>query len=136
MTSQGHHPIVIYRLERAEESLQAARLLRENTMLIPSMNRIYYAMFYAVQALLARDDVAFSKHGQIKGYFNREYIKTRVFPVEAGKLYNMVFEYRQKFDYVDLVTPDISTIDEYLQDATAFIRQIRTYLFPSSKEDS
>lgn len=136
MTSQGHHPIVIYRLERAEESLQAARLLRENTMLIPSMNRIYYAMFYAVQALLARDDIAFSKHGQIKGYFNREYIKTRIFPVEAGKLYNMVFEYRQKFDYVDLVTPDISAIDEYLQGATTFIRQIQTYLFPSSKENS
>jgi uncharacterized protein len=93
-------------------------------------------MFYAVQALLARDDVAFSKHGQIKGYFNREYIKTRIFPVEAGKLYNMVFEYRQKFDYVDLVTPDISAIDEYLQGATTFIRQIQTYLFPSSRGDN
>lgn len=104
--------------------------MRENGMLIPAMNRIYYAMFYAVQAVLARDEVAFSKHEQVKGYFNREYIKTGIFSVEAGKLYNMVFEYRQKFDYVDLVTPDVSAIDEYLRDATAFVQQIQVYLFP------
>ena len=134
MTPEDRHTIVIYRLERAEESLQAARLLRENDMLIPAMNRIYYAMFYAVQAVLARDEVAFSKHGHVKGYFNREYIKTHIFPVEAGKLYNMVFEYRQKFDYVDLVTPDVAAIDEYLRDATAFVQQIQSYLFPPPQD--
>ncbi len=134
MTLEDRETIVIYRLERAEESLQAARLLRENAMLIPAMNRVYYAMFYAVQAVLARDEVAFSKHGQVKGYFNREYIKTRIFPVDAGKLYNMVFEYRQKFDYVDLVTPDVTAIDEYLREATAFIQQIQEHLFPASSQ--
>ncbi len=51
----------------------------ENTMLIPSMNRIYYAMFYAVQALLARDDVAFSKHGQIKGAILIVVYQNRIF---------------------------------------------------------
>ena len=130
MTPEDRHTIIVYRLERADESLQAARLLRENAMLIPAMNRIYYAMFYAVNALLARDAVAFSKHGKVKGYFNREYIKTRVFPVQAGKLYNMVFEYRQKFDYVDLVMPDATAIDEYLQNVTGFIQTIHDHLFP------
>ena len=60
MTPEDRHTIIVYRLERADESLQAARLLRENAILIPAMNRIYYAMFYAVQALLARDEVMFS----------------------------------------------------------------------------
>jgi hypothetical protein len=46
----------------------------------------------------------------------------------------MVFEYRQKFDYVDLVTPDVTAIDEYLRDATAFVQQIQTYLFPTSMQ--
>ncbi|MCI5149917.1 MAG: HEPN domain-containing protein [Candidatus Electrothrix sp. MAN1_4] len=134
MTPEDRQTIIIYRLERAEESLRAARLLRENNMLIPAMNRIYYAMFYAVQAVLARDEAGFSKHGQVKGYFNREYIKTRIFPVESGKLYNMVFEYRQKFDYVDLVMPDVTAIDGYLRDATVFVQEIRAYLFPVSSQ--
>jgi uncharacterized protein (UPF0332 family) len=136
MKPEDRRAIVIYRLERAEESLRAARLLRENAMLIPAMNRVYYAMFYAVQAVLARDNASFSRHGQVKGYFNREYIKPRVFPVEAGKLYNMVFEYRQKFDYVDLVKPDVTAIDEYLRGATAFVQQVRAYLFPAPPQDA
>ncbi len=72
-TPEQQH-IMTYRLERADESLQAAQLLVDQHLLIPAMNRVYYAMFYAVQALLGGDNVSFSKHGQVKGYFNREYI--------------------------------------------------------------
>ncbi len=98
MRTPEQRQIITYRLERADESLQAAQLLVDQHLLIPAMNRVYYAMFYAVQALLGLDNVSFSKHGQAKGYFNREYIKTGIFPVSFGKLYNTVFEYRQKFD--------------------------------------
>ncbi|NIT55521.1 MAG: hypothetical protein GWN00_04575, partial [Aliifodinibius sp.] len=61
------------------------------------MNRIYYSMFYAVLALLVPSESAFSRHGQVKGFFNREFIKTGVFAKDLGKLFNTVFEYRQKF---------------------------------------
>jgi len=128
MTPAERKTIVVYRLERAEESLQAATLLLKSHLLIPAMNRVYYAMFYAVQALLAYDEVSFSKHGQVKGYFNREYIKTGVFPITFGKHYNTVFEYRQKFDYVDLVIPDETTVQDLLQEAAFFIQQIHDYI--------
>ena len=48
----------------------------------------------------------------------------------------MVFEYRQKFDYVDLVMPDVAAIDGYLRDATVFVQEIRAYLFPVSSQDA
>ena len=98
--------LIQYRLERAIESIKAAQLLLENNLLIPAMNRIYYSMFYAVQALLVQNEKSFSKHGQVKSYFNREFIKTGILPKEFGRLFNAVFEYRQKFDYVDLIVPD------------------------------
>ncbi len=44
--------LISYRLERSRESLRAAEIMLENSMLTFSMNRVYYAMFYAVQALL------------------------------------------------------------------------------------
>ena len=44
--------LISYRLERFWESLRAAEIMFENRMLTFSMNRVYYAMFYAVQALL------------------------------------------------------------------------------------
>ena len=110
MTKNEKITLVNYRLERANESLKAARLMLENNLYIPAMNRIYYSMFYGVQALIILNESTFSKHGQVKGFFNKEFIKTGVFPIEFGKLYNAAFEYRQKFDYVDLIIPEEQSI--------------------------
>ena len=120
--------LIQYRLERASESLNAAKLLFENNMYIPAMNRIYYSMFYSVQALLILKESTFSKHGQVKGFFNREYIKTNIFPIDYGKLFNTVFEYRQKYDYVDLVVPDKDIISDYITEAEKFINKISEYI--------
>ena len=100
----------------------------ENEMFAISMNRVYYSMFYAVQALLVLHKVSFSKHGQVKGYFNRELIKKGIFSVDMGKLYNKVFEYRQKFDYVDFAVPDRDMVSEYIEKAREFHAKISRYI--------
>lgn len=128
MTKEEKSTLIKYRLERADESLRAAQLMLENKLYIPAMNRIYYSMFYAVLALLVLSESAFSKHGQVKGFFNREFIKTGVFVKDFGKLFNTVFEYRQKFDYVDLITPEEELISDYIDEAKRFIDEISKYL--------
>ena len=120
--------LISYRMEKSQESIKAAELMLRNEMLTFSMNRIYYSMFYAVQALLAADNVSFSKHGQVRGYFNRELIKTGILPKSLGRLYSTTFEYRQKFDYVDFSTPDADMISEYIEKAKEFHKQIEIYL--------
>ncbi len=97
-------------------------------MLTFAMNRVYYAMFYAVQAALGEKAVSFSKHGQVKGYFNREFIKSGVLPIDMGRLYNKAFEYRQKFDYVDFAVPEEDMILEYIEKAEQFLNSINEYL--------
>jgi len=128
LTKQEKRTLVKYRLERADESIKAAQLLYENKLFTPAMNRIYYSMFYSVQALLVLNEKAFSKHGQVKGYFNKEFIKSGVFPKEFGKLFNTVFEYRQKFDYVDLLVPEEELISDHILEAQKFIDKISSYL--------
>lgn len=92
------------------------------------MNRIYYAMFYAVQAFLVLKGVSFSKHGQVKAFFSRELIKTGILPIELGRLYNKAFEYRQKFDYVDFSEPDTEMVVTYLEGARKFIAVVQEYI--------
>ena len=128
MKSKHIEALISYRIERSRESIRAAEIMLENEMLTISMNRVYYSMFYAVQALLALYKVSFTKHGQVKGYFNRELIKTGIFSVDMGKLYNKVFEYRQKFDYVDFAAPDRKLVSEYIEKAMEFHNQIENYL--------
>jgi len=128
MKSEDVATLVSYRMEKSKEAIRAAEILLENEMLSFSINRVYYSMFYAVQALLAADGVSFSKHGQVKGYFNRELIKTMILPKELGQLYNKAFEYRQKFDYVDFTVPDRELVLDYIEKSKNFHNEIKMYL--------
>ena len=128
MKSKHIEALISYRMERSRESIRAAEIMLENEMFAISMNRVYYSMFYAVQALLVLHKVSFSKHGQVKGYFNRELIKTGIFSVDMGKLYNKVFEYRQKFDYVDFAVPDRDMVSEYIEKARKFHAKINEHI--------
>jgi uncharacterized protein (UPF0332 family) len=132
MTPEDLKALVSYRMEKSEEAIKAAEIMLINGMLTFCINRVYYSMFYAVQALLAIEGVAFSKHGQVKGYFNRKLIKTGILPKELGQLYNKAFEYRQKFDYVDFAVPDRQMVAEYIEKSKEFYKDIKKYL--KSKE--
>ena len=81
--------LVIHRLQKSEEALQAAKIMLDKQMFSFAMNRVYYSLYYAVQALLAQQGVAFAKHGQVKGYFNREFIKAGKLPKEISRFYWM-----------------------------------------------
>ena len=78
--------------------------------------------------VIAFDGVSFSKHGQVKGYFNRELIKTKILPKELGQLYNKAFEYRQKFDYVDFAVPDRDMVLDYIKKSKDFRNDIEKFL--------
>lgn len=128
MNDAAKNALITYRMERASESVKAARLMLENGMLTSAMNRVYYAMFYAVQAVLITKDASFSKHGQVKGYFNKEFVRKGLFPTRLGKIYNKTFEYRQKFDYVDFEVPPIDMVDEFVRHSDDFIGEIKLFL--------
>jgi len=128
MKPEDTEALISYRMQRAEESFRAAEIMYEKNMLSFAMNRIYYSMFYAVQAALILKDVSFSKHGQVKAYLNRELVKTGIIPISLGRIYNKAFEYRQKFDYVDFAEPDHDLVESYLKEARVFLDGIEKYL--------
>ena len=128
MTDEQIWTLVEHRLEKSEEALRAAQSMFDQGMLIFAMNRIYYSMYYSVQALFALQDKSFSKHGQIKGFFNREYVKSGKLSKDMGRLFNKAFEYRQKFDYVDFVAPEESMVVEYINKAKGFCDGIRKFI--------
>lgn len=128
MKPEDKDALISYRIQRAEESLKAAEIMYDKKMFVFAMNRIYYSLFYAVQAALIVKDVSFSKHGQVKAYFNREFVKPGIIPISLGRIYNKAFEYRQKFDYVDFAEPDEDLVKSYLKDAKVFLDAIKKYL--------
>lgn len=70
--------LVSYRMARAEETLEDARIIARAGRWNACVNRLYYACFYAVSALLIRDGLSSSKHAGIRGLFNRTSLGSRL----------------------------------------------------------
>ena len=118
-----------YRLEQAGESLDEAKFLLTGEKSPRSIiNRAYYAMFYAILALLIYEPYSSSKHSGVLGYFNRRFIKEGVFNREMGRWVNKAFELRQRGDCREYfeVTRDQSA--DLMVKAGQFISIVRTHL--------
>jgi uncharacterized protein (UPF0332 family) len=93
--------LVLYRMARAEETLEDARILAHAGRWNACVNRLYYSCFYAVSALLVRHGLSSSKHTGVRSLFNRHYVKTDKIPKSLARIYNDLFERRQEGDYGD-----------------------------------
>ena len=74
-----------YRIAEAEDSLKVAAHCLKEGLYKDSINRSYYAAFYAVKAILALSTVDFKRHKDAVAYFNKTYVATSIFPRELGK---------------------------------------------------
>lgn len=90
-----------YRLEKAKEDLNVAKLNFENSYLKPSINRSYYSIFHATRALLALDGFDSKKHSGIIAYFNQNYIKTDKLDKNLSKILTKASNIRNDSDYND-----------------------------------
>ena len=116
--------VVLYRLQRAKETLEDARILANTDRWNACVNRLYYACFYAVSALLVHHGLSSSKHSGVRSLFNRNYVKTGKVPKELAQIYNDLFERRQESDYVDFVRFEESQVRLWISHAERFVEQI------------
>ncbi len=120
--------LVQYRMESAREAMEDARLLAQNQRWRGCVNRLYYAAFYAVSALLESEGLSSSKHSGIRSLFNRHFVKPARVSKEAGELYNTLYESRQESDYADYVSLAPEQILEWLERSDLFANEINGLL--------
>lgn len=90
-----------YRMDRAFETLEEAKLLFEGKKYAGVINRIYYSMFYAISALLIIEGYSSSKHSGVMSLFNRHFVKTGKVSKGTGRFFQEMFVSRSKGDYKD-----------------------------------
>lgn len=93
-----------------------------------SINRSYYATFYAVKAVLALSTVDFKRHKDVMGYFNKEYVAKEVFPREIGRKIGTLQRVREKSDYDDFYIASKDKASEQFETAELVIREVKRYL--------
>jgi len=116
--------LIRYRLDRARESLDEALLLLDAGHINTCVNRLYYACFYAVSALLLTEGKASAKHSGVRALFDREWVKTGRVPIETGRFYRKLFNSRQQGDYDDFVQFKEPEVRLWLEKATEMVKTL------------
>ncbi len=120
--------LVRYRLQEAEETLREANLLLQQSGFRGSINRSYYAMFYALMALLATKGLGTSKHSGVISLFDLEFVKTGIFSKDLSKSLHRAFDERQANDYGEMLEPDFELANSLFNQAQLFVNEIKQYL--------
>jgi uncharacterized protein (UPF0332 family) len=120
--TENRKSLIEYRLTQARDSIREADVLDQSGMSRRSvMNRLYYAMFYAVLALLQEKEMGTSKHSGAIALFDREFVKTGTFPKEMSKALHRAFELRQKGDYMEETEVTVDDVAEIRPVAEQFV---------------
>lgn len=138
MINERRATIAKYRLARAQEILVTGESLMDSD-LYSAANRLYYAIFCAMRAVLALESVDFKKHSAVISYFRQHYIKPEVFAQKYSELIGDSAQVRADSDYDDLYVPDRDKIAGLTQEAESFLADIERYVHqqlenPSVKE--
>lgn len=106
MTSPIKQDYIEYRIQTAKETLNAAKLLADNSHWNSAINRLYYTCFYAISALLYKYDINSNSHAGLKHQFTLHFIKTGLIEKDLGRVFVQLFDWRQKGDYGDFYNFD------------------------------
>ncbi len=90
------------------------------------MNRLYYASFYAVIALFAKNNINSHTHSGAKTQLSLHFVKTGKLDKESGMLYGDLFDLRQKGDYGDFFDFEEQHITSLIPKVEEFLRKIET----------
>ncbi|MCU0287663.1 MAG: HEPN domain-containing protein [Acidobacteria bacterium] len=86
-------------IEKAHQSLEAAKLLFDEGFIDFSASRAYYSMFYTIEALLLSQNLSFLKHSAIISAFGKNFIKSGIFDARFHRYIMDAFDLRNKGDY-------------------------------------
>jgi uncharacterized protein (UPF0332 family) len=128
--------LVNYRLSRAWDTLDDARILAEKEKWNSAINRLYYAAYYAVIALLLNADLKSTTHSGTKSVFSQEFISKKIISRDLGKIYSQLFTWRQKGDFDDLFDFKKEKVLPYFEPVKSLIETIESFITKSSSNSN
>ncbi|MEJ2732277.1 MAG: HEPN domain-containing protein [Anaerolineae bacterium] len=114
-------------IRNAHEMLQVAALNLSEDFHGSAVNRAYYAIFYAANALLATQGLTRSKHSGVIAAFRERFVKTGLIEVEYSDLYGRVMENRHVSDYEIEVPVERQVAARALDDAQRFVERVEQF---------
>lgn len=120
--------VVAYWLDKSAEALASADSEYEAGRYAFTVNRAYYACFYALSAVLLSRGTKFVKHSGVRAALHSHLVRTGRLTTEWGRFYDRVYENRQRGDYQELVGFEADQADALRTQARGFVAEMRRLL--------
>jgi len=126
--SYSKKDLVNFRINKAKETFQDAKLLLDAERWDSAANRLYYASFYMISAYLAKREIKVTTHSGLKTKFNQELIKTGKVEKDLGIAFNKLFAMRQDADYEDFQEIEEQEVEPMATQVQKLLDQLETLL--------
>jgi len=108
-------------LAKADDSLDAAKLLHGEGHYGFAASRAYYTMFYVAEAFLLGKGMTFSKHSAVHAAFGEHFVKTGIVPLEFHRHLIHGMEVRHTADYGEARDVTLNDSAEQIAHAQKFL---------------
>jgi uncharacterized protein (UPF0332 family) len=115
-------------VERAWEMLDVAGLNLSEGYPDSAVNRAYYAIFYAANALLVTEGLGRSKHSGVIAAFRQHFVKPGIIEIEYSRIYGRVMDDRHASDYEIEIPVEAKVAERDLAEARLFVERTERHL--------
>lgn len=120
--------LIKYRIDQSLSTIREVDILIERNLLTLAINRIYYGMFYILLALALKEGYKTSKHKQLIGWFNKEFIKGGKLDKELGKIIHKAYESRTDGDYGIFIQFEKDEVEKKFVEMKKFISELQKFV--------
>ncbi len=134
MNTPSKEDIIKIKIAKAIRTLSEAEKMIEFNYSNATLNRLYYACFYAPTALLFSKDIFTKTHTGVKQLLGLHFISTGQLSITFGHFYSNIFRSRQGYDYDDFADADMEMVKDFATIAKEFVDESKKiYPFNNSK---
>ena len=133
LTNEERQIIVNLELEKAQKTFDAMELCVREKAFESAANRIYYAAFHAISALLIDAGFAVKSHRGVMALFGEHFVRTRVFTKADGTLFSDLVIMRDNADYNCFYEATEEKLTPYIEPTRQLIEKIKQYIAENDK---
>ena len=127
--------IITLELDKTAKTWEQMELQVKNGIWEMAANRLYYALFHAVSALLITDHHEVGTHRGAVNQFSLYYVKTAFFTKDDGRLYSNLQKLREDGDYNCYIDVEQKDVEGYIEPTRQLIERIRQYVADKAPQE-
>lgn len=128
LTSEERRIIVGLEMEKAQATFHEAKMNAQMGLWSVVSNRLYYAIYHTVIALLVSEGVQVGTHQGAQNQFGKYFVTTGKFGLDDARLYTLLLNIRQKADYNCSYNTDSEEMQPLIPRVQEFIDKAKSYL--------